>query len=220
MTFARLLLATALCVPAMWANLIVNPGFETPIAGGSFQVFTNGQNIGGWTVINNSVLLLGNAYTEEFGTLLFTSNSGNQNLDITGAGNTGNGGVQQVVTTIPGVTYLLTFFIGNQDNSREFYTGGSQVDLLINGNPVGTFGHSSTQANRPTWVQFSHQFTASSTSTTIAFVNSTVGDNYTGLDDVSLIALPGADPEEIPEPSTFALGVAGLAVLWAIRRRR
>lgn len=81
---------------------------------------------------NNIMLLLNNSYSELGGSLLFTSQSGQQNLDLTGPFNLGDNGVQQSVATTTGQQYTLTFYVGNQDNRQPNYLLGSTVELDIN----------------------------------------------------------------------------------------
>jgi hypothetical protein len=211
-------------VPAA-GNLIVNPGFESPVVANpnNFLEFSAGDNIGGWTVISNSantsniLLLLNNSYSEVSGTLLFTSQSGQQNLDLTGPNNLGDNGVQQTVATVPGQGYSLSFYVGNQDNRQSNYALNSSVELDVNGAFVANYTTTATTANNVSWQQFTYTFTASSANTTVAFLNSTpVSDNYAGLDTVDLELATATAPE--PGSLILMLTVAVFALLWHFRR--
>jgi hypothetical protein len=70
-----------------------------------------------------------------------------------------------------------------------------------------------TTANGVNWQQYVHTFTATGSLTRVEFTNGTaIGDNYAGLDLVSMTA--------VPEPSTWAMLLIGFgAVGYAIRRR-
>ena len=183
-------------VPAA-GNLLINPGFESPVIANpnNFLEFSAGHDIGGSTVISKSanttniVLLLNNSYSEVSGTLLFTAQSGQQNLDLTGPNNLGDNGVQQTVATVPGQSYSLSFYVGNQDNRQSNYPLNSSVELDVNGAFVANPTVSATTANNVSWQQFTYGFTELATATT---------------------------PE--PGSLILMLTVAVLALLWHFRR--
>jgi hypothetical protein len=81
------------------------------------------------------------------------------------------------------------------DTDTSFTPGAAALRVEINGADAGTFTHTAVGSFEAVWKQFSYTFTATTTSTRVAFVNATPSDVYTGLDDVSLTAgtaLPGA----------------------------
>ncbi|HXI99918.1 MAG TPA: PEP-CTERM sorting domain-containing protein [Micropepsaceae bacterium] len=166
-----------------------------------------------------SVMQLGAAYTEtDFGptggTLHFDAEDGTQSLDLTGEGNQGANGVKQSFTSTPGTKYSLSFYLGHQDTRADGYAGDSLVDLYIDGVLVATFDNSAFVSQDVAWEQFAYDFTATGTSTVLAFINATpVGNNYTGLDNVVLDAIA------VPEPATLALFALGFGVL-VLRRRK
>ena len=180
-------------------------------------------DIAGWAVIGKaagvdananpfaSVLQLGDGYTE--GALQFHAQDGTQSLDLTGEGNQGANGIRQSFSSAPGGNYVISFYLGHQD-SREFgYAGSSLLDLYIDGSLAQTFSNLDIVSKDVAWDPFQFAFTATSGLTTIAFINATsVGNNYTGLDNVVLAA--------IPEPDNFALFGLGFGGLLMIRRRK
>ena len=205
------------------AQLLVNPGFETPLVTSASVCsgvanalcFDQGASIGGWAVVGsgtaaNSVLLLNNTYTEFAGVLHFTSQEGNQNLDLTGPGNQGPNGVEQSVATVAGAAYNLSFWIGNQDTAFAPYATPSSVTLLVNGAQVGVYTNSLSTSADVNWLHFNYTFTGVGSSTTVRFLNATVGDDFAGLDNVTL-------DSAVPEPSTVGLMFCGALVL--ARRR-
>ena len=157
------------------------------------------------------------------GTLQFLPNGGNQSLDLTGAFNTLDGGVSQTVTLTTGLTYTISFFVGNMDNRANNYPSDSSVQVLNNGSSLGTFTNNVNTNNQTNWTQFSLNFPASTASNTIEFRNATgASDSFVGLDDVS-IEVAGA--AAVPEPGTFGLmglafAFAGFSFLRRARRRR
>jgi hypothetical protein len=201
------------------ANLIVNGDFETlAIGAGTFRILGSGDttDLPGWTVTGttcgaNCVATLSTTYSE--GPLVFEAESGSQSVDLTGAGNTLNGGIQQTITTTAGARYTISFFVGNMDNASPNYPSASSVLLNINGVGQGTFTNNTSTANRLNWQQFNVNFTAPTNSTVIQFVNGTPAtDNEAGLDNVSV--------DTVPEPATFGfISIAGVAAL-IFRRTR
>jgi hypothetical protein len=141
------------------------------------------------------------------GKTYFNANSGLQWLDLTG--DTDNGaelGVQQVIPTVEGVEYQVSFYLGNYENS------GAALELAVNGTSVGTFTNTLPATNPAyngdgvasiVWQQFTTSFTATGASTTLTFYNAVAsGVAGNGLDDVSVAAMP---------PSTFFTGQAALS---------
>ena len=216
--------ALALATTASAAgNLIVNGDFESAPApaNGTFTQLFGGNTFTGWTVTGNDILLIDKNYVEG-GTLFFNANSPNVAVDLTGAGNTSPlDGIFQSVATQVGKIYRLSFYVGNAapiGGNGGVYVLPSTVNLSINNGAIQGFTNSSTAGtssggNGINFQQFTTTFTATGASTLIAFSNGTpVGDNYAGLDDVSLIA--------VPEPATWAMMIMGFFGLGTILRRR
>jgi hypothetical protein len=209
--------AMAASASTLSANLITNPGFEESEMSGTLEIVnTGGSFITGWTVSGASVLMIENPYAENAGTLFFSAHGGDQHLDITGAGNTVSGAVSQTVATTVGADYTLSFWLGNQDDSDPIYPNASSVEVFLNGVSQGIFSNGADTSNDVNWALQSLNFRASSASTTVMFVSATNGDNFAGLDDVSLLAAP---TNGVPEPGTYAMVGLALAGLAALRRR-
>jgi hypothetical protein len=235
-----LLFSYLAAIPAAHANLILNGSFESPIVpssspscGSMFNTQCQGFyshdqvsppsggpfDIGGWWVIGKGgkdgvavIMQLGNGYTEN--SLHFDAQDGNQSLDLTGEGNQGANGVKQSVSTIIGMPYVLSFYVGRQDPLAPGYEiGPSALDLILNQDAPISFIATDTLANDIAWTQFTFGFTATTAFTTFAFLNATgVGNNFAGLDNVDL--------EAIPEPGTLALFGLGFGALLLLRRRK
>jgi hypothetical protein len=218
-SFAALFLGvTSVCS----ANLVLNGDFEnsTPLQSG-VQVMGTGDiaDLTNWKVIGtvcgaNCVLILNTTYSEgsNVGTLLFQAQSGNQSLDLTGGGNTSDGGIEQAISTAIGTTYQLTFYVGNMDNRASFYAQSSSVEVKLNGASQGLFTNNLNTNGQVNWALETLNFTATSTTTTIDFINATTGDNYAGLDNVAVNAV-----SSVPEPSTLAFSML-VACCWSLRR--
>lgn len=189
--------------PATTTPNLLNSGYVSKTVGSSF----GGPGNSAWTVVLkgsiSSDVALGPA-TEYLSTspkYYYNSNSGNQYLDLTGSPDNGaTVGVQQTVVTTIGQTYDLSFFVGHQ----TFNPGSAVAELDINGTSVGVFtngipslfpSYNGDGFAANSWVKFDYVFTASSTSTVIAFYNQTAaGNSINGLDDVAIT--------EVPLPST------------------
>jgi uncharacterized protein (TIGR03437 family) len=173
-------------------NLIVNGDFETPVVtNGSFQTFNSGSaGITGWTVIGtapNTVAVVSGAYVDHG--LVAVAEDGHQWLDLTGDGvSTGTRGVTQTVPTIAGMTYSLTFWVGNAYDPGGDLGTTSTVGLKINGTGAGNFTNSA-QGTALNWQHFSTTFTATGNSTVIEFDNLDPStDSSNGVDNVVLQA--------------------------------
>jgi hypothetical protein len=196
-SFRALTLAIALGVSTSASAAIIDGGFEFP-GSADLTMYGNNAPLGAWTVTgdpSNAVLLLSKNYAEAG--ITFNSHSGDYALDLTGGGNTGPGdGVYQDIATAIGQKYALTFWLGNATGdgtgNSPVYTLASSTNLVIDLNAPVPFTNGDTSAGGINWQPFTYEFVAAGTSTRIAFLNNTDGrDNYLGLDDVSVAAVPG-----------------------------
>jgi hypothetical protein len=216
--FAVLGATTALADPP---NLVADSGFEDPApvaATSEATIFFGGQSMGPWQVLGSDILLLASEHAEGDGPpLYFNAHSGDAAVDLTGDGNTGlTDGISQVIATTPGQAYDVTFYVGNQTGTGTFgqyYELPSTVDFQVDGGNRYHFTNANVVDNGIQWTQYYTSFVATNTSTTVAFLNGTpVGDNYAGLDDVSISA--------VPEATTWAMMTFGMFGVGAALRRR
>lgn len=201
---------------------IVNGGFETPAPPPhGFTNFLSGSTlINGWSVVGPEVSIVSNTYTS-FG-IDFPAQSGSAWLDLTGDLSNRAEGVQQTFTTVPGTTYNVTFWVGNVVNPGGPYGTTSTVNMTVNGSPAFSATNSGgAGTSTQFWQQFTTSFTASGTSTTLAFLNGDpASDNTNGLDNVVVTAGGNGTPSTVPEPSTLAMLATGLIGLVPLVRRR
>jgi hypothetical protein len=171
------------------ANLIRNGGFESPgVPDGGYATFSTGEAFSSWRVVKASgnVGVVSGAFTQDG--FSFPAKSGKQWLDLTGLSQTATG-VAQTVPTTPGAAYTLVFFVGNLVNPTGIFGVSSTVNVLVNGTQVFSATNSrGTGQTAMVWQKFTTTITATSSRTTISFVNGDLsGDTLNGLDAISLI---------------------------------
>jgi len=185
------------------ANLLMNGGFEDPVISGDvLNVSTGSTAIPGWTVIGTAPLTVGivsGAYVAQG--ISVPAEEGFQWLDLTGSGvSTGTRGITQTAPTIAGLSYLLTFWVGNVYDPGGVLGVTSTVGVKINGTSAGSFTNSA-QVTTMNWQKFSITFTAMGNSTEIEFDNlDPPTDSSNGLDNVTLQeAVSGPQPPTISD---------------------
>lgn len=221
------LVLAAFTVADAHANLIDNGSFETTtptVPSGSFVNFTPGSTgLTDWTVVGptgTEVSPVNTTFSQEC--CSFPAEDGNNWLDLTGANsNNDSEGISQTVATNIGDQYTVSFYVGNVYDPTGFFGTTSTVDVSENGSSLGAFENSCTTCtNTLVWELFTDTFTATSTSTTLQFLNGDpASDNSNGLDNVSLV---DDGPAPTPEPSSlaFLLLSSGLIVFAGYRRSR
>lgn len=184
-------LGIALSAPS-YANLVFNGGFEIGnLAGGDRTNYIYGWSTSGDVFAENTMTEF--IHTGSF-SAMFVEPEG------------GPGRVAQTLSTIAGQSYEFSYWLQN-------YRGISGA--LPNGTfrvTAGDFVYEHVNTLINPWTQFTFDFTASSNSALLEFMN--FRDGFT-LDDVSVIEIA-----PIPEPApTALLGLGALALLLARARR-
>lgn len=209
------LVILALLIPseAVKAAVITNGSFESPVLPNGTDATFTGSQIPGWTIFGGDVQIADTNYQEG---ATFKAQSGKQSLDVSGKTNNPGQGISQTVTTGINQVYHLSFYVGNMDYWNP--TIGAVIDLSINGGPPVSFVNSAHTPGFYNWQQFTVDFTAISSSTTLTFTYGTAPPNYVaGLDNVTL------DAASVPEPTSLTLlsmGIFSGIVGCAYRRLR
>jgi len=198
-----------LCCATASANLITNGSFETgTFTGTNFTRVAAGQmNLTGWTVLGVAVDWHN---TNEFGLMHNGTRAVDLNLD---GGSSGTGVLQQSFSSAIGATYLLRFFAAAPTVSglgarsmRASVGNGIALDINLTNSPQRAM----------VWTEYTLQFNAVSTTSTIAFASlNSAGFWGPVIDSVSVQEVNNA----VPEPSTASLLFGGAIAIFAVRRR-
>lgn len=179
---AVLVALTIVSCPVRAQNLVQNPGFEDSTGPTGSPGWTLGS--GGGTVFDNG----GGGEAVAVQEALVQAEGSNPNAhaglwDVSFGATSPEGAtsssLSQTITTTPGATYLVTFFLMNSDGPHNTFlaTFGDQTVLSLN--DASAFGYT----------QFSQQVTATSRSTTLTFT-AEQDPGFFYLDDVSVEAAP------------------------------
>jgi hypothetical protein len=177
-----------LAIAAHGASLIKNGSFEVPVVPvGGFQSFSNGQGFSGWKVVGapGNVAIVSGQFTQNG--FSFPAKAGKQWLDLTGVSQTPTGVAQNFATT-PGTAYTLTFWVGNVYDPGIFGVS-STVIVKVNGHRVYKATNSRGKGKTTqVWEKFVTTITATSSKTTITFINGDPSsDTNNGLDAITLV---------------------------------
>ena len=222
-TVQSLSILLALAAVDAHANLLTNGSFDIPAApAGSFTDYNPGDTgLTGWTIVGNPGTDVATFSTlTVFSGVSYVAEDGPNYLRLTGDGsNSDTEGVAQTIATNIGDSYTLTFWVGNVDD-LPFDGVTSTVDVSANGTSLGAFTNMCTACTTTqSWQLFTTTFIATSNSTPLQFLNGdSANDNSNGLDNVSIV--DNGPATSTPEPATFALALAGLAILSSCARRR
>jgi hypothetical protein len=210
------------------ANLLVNGGFESPSQASvpNFATFNVGTQtsttyITGWTVIQGNVDLTTAA---DYGPLTNTLDpSSVQDVDLIGNSQGSNnvfGGLAQTFATVAGKTYQLTFDYSHNSGRTSSNGFAAQVTVVDANNLANSLLSTvvSQASGTATWVAFSMDFTATSDSSTLSFVD-TLGAFDAGiyLDDVDVEQV---NVSATPLPATLPLFAGGLGLVGFLTKRR
>jgi hypothetical protein len=161
--------------------------FEKPaVAAGGFRDFTTGQSFSGWRVVGakGDVAIVSGKYRSAG--ITFDAKAGQQWMDLTGFGSNTPTGIAQTFSSMPHAVYHLTFWVGNVYDPGGVFGVSSKIKVYVNGARKLTAENSRrTSGVQQVWKKFTLTIRATSSRTTISFVNGDPhSDNSNGLDAV------------------------------------
>ena len=207
MFVAAIATVVGLSVSAHASTVIADGGFE---AAGGGNVYFAGQSIdgGSWNVTNGAV------YIDTLDPYVY---AGSNSVNLTLANLYVPNSLEQTLTTTVGQTYTVNFW-ANSDSANTFSLTengsaltGSPTSIVDNGFP-GTITNSSL------FVDYTGEFTATSTTTALTFT--APGDPIIGSTDGSVM-IDDVGISATPEPGSIVLtltGMIGLGLLAARKR--
>lgn len=208
------------------ANLVANGDFDN-IGGvwvnntglGSDDLQTPGStNIPSWSNVPGFANEFWVGATNDYNLSAAPGNGSQYFVDLTGqANNKPYGGIEQVISTSPGTTYVLSFDLGASTQYNSSGLGQAALTASASGASQLYTLNPSTQNQ---WAAETLRFTATGSTTTIEFLaDSAYTSEYTGLDNVSVQAVSSAPAPEI-DPASSAGGLTLLLGAVAILRGR
>lgn len=208
---AAVITGVALFPPAQ-ASAFGNGDFETPDIGMTFYT-TYGDGSTGITDWTVSAPNGGNvAIINQTGAgANYPAQSGNQFIDMSGTGGSGQM-LSQTFDTVSGNTYSVSFYLGAADRDGSV---GTDIAPSINGSVIpGTWTYSNT-GSTVAWEEFSFDFMASGSSTTLSFQRLDTIGSLSGLDDVAVNQVSA-----VPLPPGLPLLASGLALIGVLIRHK
>lgn len=199
---------------------LLDGSFESPAAPTSapyYQAYGDGASIGAWTVVgcgvacaSDAVTLLNNQAATLPGMTGHVTPYGNQWIDLSGDGNFGHSSITQTVSgLVAGTVYTLSFALG----ATSLHDAVVSVTAPGAAGTFTTFASGSSGGFSNVWTTYSLTFTASGSDTLLfAAVPASGGPVSIGLDNITVTA--------VPEPSAYAMALAGLGALGFMARRR
>jgi hypothetical protein len=222
MKFKVAVLASAFLATGASAQIVSNGSFETftgAFAGdGGAQLTSASTTLTGWTIVGGEVAVLKtpNAYN-------LAASVGTNFIDLAGYTNAGfPKGLSQLLNGLTvGQTYAFSMDLGLRNGACV--DGGNNCHGPVQASAtIGTTSQTFTEASAVAgnvWGTFGFDFVATGPSMTLTIdgVGLPAGNEFIGLDNVSVApAVVGA----VPEPGTYALLLAGLTGVGAIARKR
>ncbi len=173
-------------------DILLDGLFREAASPGSFTNYTAGQSIGNWTVQSGDVDLIG--------TLLQSSPLGGRSIDLNG---NSTGAIAQTLTTVAGRQYQVIFNAsgnwGGGDATKDFRVSadGTSQDFSL-AQPTGWSTTNMLFSGR------SMTFTATDSSTILAFQSLDAGNSGAVIADVRVIEIPAAVQTLLSNDSTLS----------------
>ncbi len=220
-TSAKLLAGATFILSGGVANAVnlVNGSFETlnpnavgapligaPVPGNYYSLDSFAPKkdwIQGWEVFNDTIAWIAGPYQG------LTAQNQVRFLDLTDTQQSNPfGGIRQSVNLAANTNYTLSFWLGTSNS----FNGNTQVQVLVGaGNNPFFFAAPSGAANN-VWYQQSTVFNSGAGGLTPISILGWVGVDYIGIDNFSITA--------VPEPSSVAMLLAGIAAVGSVVARK
>ena len=201
-------------------SVLVNGSFESPVSDITPSLAVGSTFLDGWAVIGAEIALC--VECADFGSAGGGSASeGRQSLDLTGYHDgLPYGGVHQVLATVPGQAYEVSFDVGARQGTStvQLFMGlpGQGGGWPFDPSVLLASGSATSGGTEVVWKRASASFVATELSTAIALTGhgASWGGIFIGLDHVVV--------NPVPEPvsTCLVLAFAGVAVTAVHRRRR
>lgn len=198
----KMSLCTAACVAgtafAAPVELVVNGSFEADAqAPNTWHIY---NNLTGWTGGIAGIELRDNNAGQAYDGKNFIELDTNKNSSAA-----------QTIATVAGHDYILSFAYSPRAGVKADSNG---IDVLWNGHSLGVQTGDGMHNTGNVWSIITRTVHATSNTSTLMFSAAGKSDSYGGsLDRVSLIS-------SVPEPSTYAMMLAGVGMLGLASRRR
>jgi choice-of-anchor C domain-containing protein len=193
-------IAAAVLPAAANAQAFQNGGFETGPNPGSYSTHNGGSTaITGWTVGGASVDYIGSYWA---------AGEGDRSIDLSG---NAAGSIAQTFDTVLGQAYAVTFLLaGNPDGAPAVKT----VAVGATGNAIANYTLDSTGSSHAAmgWTEYTYNFVATGSSTTLSFASLDNSPYGPALDGVSVAA--------VPEPAAWGMLIGGFGLAGMALRRR
>lgn len=204
---AALVAMFSLNASAHASNIVVDGGFE---AAGGGNVYYAGQSIdgGSWTVI------AGDIYIDTQDPFVY---DGNNSVNLTLANPYVPNTLSQVLATLVGQTYVVNFW-ANADSSNTFSLTANGLTVAGTPGSIADNGFPSMTSNSSLFTDYSGEFVATSTSTTLDLTS--VGDPAIGSQNGSVM-VDDVNVQPVPEPGSVVLmltGILGLGLMVGRKR--
>jgi hypothetical protein len=197
------------------ASLVNNGSFEEGSPAFPDEVgvgFGASDTLPSWTVVGQLGRASPIAWLGPSGAYYVHASAGRYFLDLTGnQGGQPYGGVTQTINTVIGQNYQLTFDLG----SSAAWGLPSGIAASVGDVASGVFGSNNLSLDNY-WETKTLNFTADSTTTLISLIGN-AGNNYIGLDNVSVV---GLNTSATPLPAALPLFATGLGALGLLGWRR
>ena len=191
LTLGIVLVLLLACVGAVSANLVQNPGFESPVEGGGSYTTLTGAGLTDWTIASGGSIDLISGYWQK--------HTGVQSIDL--AGNEA-GTISQTIDVGNNQICSLSFWMaGNPDQQ-----GVKTLEVKFGSNTRSfTFDSSGHTREAMGWEEKTASGLTATGLTTLQFVDTSSGPYGPALDDISMEC---RDQIPVPEFPTVALPAA------------